>query len=141
MCDSTYKITKRNLDGSLNTNLNITLGSGHDVGIHNNKIIWNFFSNAIKPINTFIVYDGTNIKFMSESASGTSDKNYLGTIISPYSTKVKHPILWCKRQGPGNSGLTLMGTNYYLGSINNLSTPIVKTSDFNMKIIYEITND
>ena len=141
LCDNTYNITKRNLDGSLNTNLNLKISSVYDVGIYNNKIIWNFFSTTTKPINTFIVYDGTNIKFMSESASGSGDKNYLGTIISPYSTKVKHPILWCKRQGSGNSGLTLMGTNYYLGSINNLATPIVKTSDFNMKIIYEITND
>ena len=73
------------------------------------------------------------------SESGCS---YLGTIITPYSTKIKHPILWCKKQALGaSSGLTLMGTNYYLGSINNLATPIVKTADFNMKIIYEITND
>ena len=137
LCGSTYKITKRNLDGTLNTDLNITINSYYDVGIYNNKIIWGHCLNSTKPINTFIVYDGTNIKFMSESG----DKNYLGTIISPYSTKVKHPILWCKRQSSGNGGLTLMGTNYYLGSINNLATPIVKTSDFNMKIIYEITND
>lgn len=94
-----------------------------EVGIYNNKIIWNFFNNLSKPINTFIICDGTNIKFMSESAS-----SYLG-IITPYSTKIKHPMLWAKRLGTtgnNNSGLTLMGTNYYLGSINNLATPIVK---------------
>lgn len=136
LCDKEYNITKRNLDGTLNTNLNITIGNSYDVGIYNNKIIWGYYSSSGKPINTFIVYDGTNIKFMSES-SGSS----LGTIISPYSTKVKHPILWCKKQtASGNSGLSLMGTNYYIGSINNLSTPIVKTSDFNMKIIYEVLN-
>lgn len=137
LCDNTYNLTKRNLDGTLNTNLNITIGVLYDVGVYNNKIIWGNYSSSIKPINTFIIYDGTNIKFMSESSSFN-----LGTIITPYSSKVKHPILWCKKQGSGgNSGLTLMGTNYYLGSINNLATPIVKTSDFNMKIIYEITND
>ena len=141
LCDSTYNITKRNLDGSLNANLNLKIGIDYDVGVYNNKIIWNFFDRVTKPINTFIVYDGTNIKFMSESLSGSGDRYYLGTIITPYSTKIKHPMLWCKRQGSGNSGLTLMGTNYYLGSINNLATPIVKTADFNMKIIYEITND
>ena len=140
LCDSTYNITKRNLDGSLNANLNITISSSYDVGIYNNKIIWNFFSKSTKPINTFIICDGTNIKFMSESMNGISDSYNLGTIITPYSTKIKHPMLWCKRQGLENSGLTLMGTNYYLGSINNLATPIVKTSDFNMKIIYELTD-
>lgn len=135
LCDNTYNLTKRNLDGTLNTNLNIAIGNGYDVGIYNNKIIWGYAS-LIKPINTFIIYDGTNIKFMSENSSSN-----LGTIITPYSSKVKHPILWCKKQGSGNNGLTLMGTNYYLGSINNLATPIVKTADFNMKIIYELTND
>ena len=135
LCDNSYNITKRNLDGTLNTNLNISIGNSYEVGIYNNKIIWGYTS-LTKPINTFIIYDGTNIKFMSEG-----DSRYLGTIVTPYSNKVKHPILWCKKQGGGGSGLTLMGTNYYIGSINNLSTPIVKTVDFNMKIIYEITND
>ncbi len=41
----------------------------------------------------------------------------------------------------GSSNTAIMASNYYLGSINNLATPIVKTADFNMKIIYEITND
>ena len=136
LCDNKYNLTKRNLDGTLNTNLNITIGISYDVGVYNNKIIWGN-SSSTKPINTFIIYDGTNIKFMSESSSSS-----LVTILTPYSTKIKHPILWCKKQAAGaNSGLTLMGTNYYLGSINNLATPIVKTADFNMKIIYELTND
>lgn len=134
LCDKTYNLTKRNLDGTLNTNLNVAISNAYDVGIYKDKIIWGDAS-LTKPVNTFIIYDGTNIKFMSESSSFN-----LGTIITPYSSKVKHPILWCKKQGAGNSGLTLMGTNYYLGSINNLATPIVKTADFNMKIIYEITN-
>jgi hypothetical protein len=136
LCDNAYNITKRNLDGSLNDNLNLTLSINYEVGIYNNKIIWGYYGNISKPINTFIIYDGTNIKFMSESST-----SYLGTIITPYSTKIKHPMLWAERQSSGNNGLTLMGTNYYLGSINNLATPIVKTADFNMKIIYEITND
>ena len=137
LCDNAYNLTKRNLDGTLNTNLNIAIGYSYEVGIYKDKIIWGNFSSSTRPINTFIIYDGTNIKFMSESSSLN-----LGTIITPYSTKIKHPILWCKKQSSGgNSGLTLMGTNYYLGSINNLSTPITKTADFNMKIIYEITND
>lgn len=141
LCDNSYNITKRNLDGTLNTNLNISLNNSYDVGIYNNKIIWGYYSNSSNPINTFIIYDGTNIKFMSEGISGMGDNSRLGTIITPYSTKIKHPMLWAKRQSLNNSGLTLMGTNYYLGSINNLATPIVKTADFNMKIIYEITND
>lgn len=141
LCDSIYNITKRNLDGSLNTNLNLTINPYYEAGIYNNKIIWNYFNNLTKPTNTFIICDGTNIKFMSEALTGSGDRYYLGTIITPYSTKIKHPMLWCKKQVSGNSGLTLMGTNYYLGSINNLATPIVKTADFNMKIIYEITND
>ena len=141
LCDSTYNITKRNLDGSLNADLNLTIGVNYNVGIYNNKIIWGYFYITTKPINTFIICDGTNIKFMSESISGITDRCYLGTIITPYSTKIKHPMLWCRCHSSGNSGLTLMGTYYYLGSINNLATPITKTSDFNMKIIYELTND
>jgi len=136
LCDSTYNITKRNLDGSLNANLNLKIGVNYDVGIYNNKIIWGHYADSARPINTFIICDGTNIKFMSDGKSC-----YLGTIITPYSTKIKHPMLWSKRHYQGDSGLTLMGTNYYLGTINNLSSPIVKTSDFNMKIIYELTNE
>ena len=136
LCDSTYNITKRNLDGSLNADLNLKIGDYYDVGIYNNKIIWGNYYHSSRPINTFIICDGTNIKFMSEKNNG-----FLGTIITPYSTKIKHPMLWCRCHSSGNSGLTLMGTNYYLGSINNLATPIVKTADFNMKIIYELTNE
>lgn len=38
-------------------------------------------------------------------------------------------------------GCNIIGTHNYLGSINNLSNTIRKTSDYNMKIIYELTNE
>ena len=55
-------------------------------------------------------------------------------------SNLKYPLsfgFW--NRNSSNTGI--MASNYYLGSINNLATPIVKTADFNMKIIYEITND
>ena len=62
------------------------------------------------------------------------------TPMNKIDSNLKHPLsfgFWNRN----NSNTGIMASNYYLGSINNLSTPIVKTSDFNMKIIYEITND
>lgn len=38
-------------------------------------------------------------------------------------------------------GCNIIATHNYLGSINNLSNTIRKTSDYNMKIIYEVTNE
>jgi hypothetical protein len=38
-------------------------------------------------------------------------------------------------------GCNIIATHNYLGSINNLSNTIRKTSDYNMKIIYELTNE
>lgn len=68
----------------------------------------------------------------------TTSSNIAPTI--KIDSNLKYPLsfgFW--NSGSSNSGI--MVSNYYLGSINNLATPIVKTSDFNMKIIYEITND
>ena len=55
-------------------------------------------------------------------------------------SNLKYPLsfgAWCG----GSDNSAIMASNYYLGSINNLATPITKTSDFNMKIIYELTNE
>lgn len=43
--------------------------------------------------------------------------------------------------GSAAYGCNIIGTHNYLGSINNLSNTIRKTSDYNMKIIYEVTNE
>ncbi len=55
-------------------------------------------------------------------------------------SNLRYPLaFYYNNDSSSNSGI--MASNYYLGSINNLATPIVKTADFNMKIIYEITNN
>ena len=54
-------------------------------------------------------------------------------------TNLKHPLSFVNwAENSLTSGI--MASNYYLGSINNLATPIVKTADFNMKIIFQ-SND
>jgi hypothetical protein len=54
-------------------------------------------------------------------------------------SNLRYPLaFYYNNENSSNSGI--MASNYYLGSINNLATPITKTSDFNMKIIYEITD-
>lgn len=61
------------------------------------------------------------------------------TPMNKIDSNLKYPLsfgFW--NSNSSNTGI--MASNYYLGSINNLATPIVKTSDFNMKVIYEVTN-
>ncbi len=54
-------------------------------------------------------------------------------------SNLKYPLSFGFWNHNNNTGI--VASNYYLGSINNLATPITKTSDFNMKIIYELTNE
>ena len=42
--------------------------------------------------------------------------------------------------GESSGHVCMFNSNYYLASINNLSTPITKTSQYNMKIIYDVLN-
>ena len=73
-----------------------------------------------------------------ERVTTTSSSGYAPTI--KIDSNLKYPLsfdFW----NSGDSDSAIMASNYYLGSINYLATPIVKTADFNMKIIYELTND
>lgn len=54
---------------------------------------------------------------------------------------ISYPLIMMGYGGSGAGGCNIIGTHNYLGSINNLSNTIRKTSDYNMKIIYEVTNE
>ena len=74
---------------------------------------------------------------LNKERIATTSISYAPTI--EIESNLKYPLsfgFW----NSGHSDSGIMASNYYLGSINNLATPIVKTADFNMKIIYEITN-
>jgi len=136
LCSSSYGIFKHDLSGGQVANTGITLASSFETSIYDGNIVYIFVSITSKPVNFYIVYNGTNIKYLSESSS-----SYIGVPVNAFSNKVLYPVSLVRRSSGSNNGITLQGTNYYLGTINNLSSPIVKTSDFNMKIIYELTNE
>lgn len=54
---------------------------------------------------------------------------------------INYPLIMMGYGGSGAGGCNIICTHNYLGSINNLSNTIRKTSDYNMKIIYEVTNE
>lgn len=54
---------------------------------------------------------------------------------------INYPLIMMGYGESGTGGCNIIGTHNYLGSINNLSSTIRKTSDYNMKIIYEVTNE
>lgn len=114
---------------------NENLGGGNSISytfyVYENRLFYNFtYYNT--GINNFFELN-TEKKRLGGSSLNTNP----GMKIE---TNLKHPLSFVN-WSEGTSGTGIMASNYYLGSINNLSTPIVKTSDFNMKIIYEITND
>jgi hypothetical protein len=54
---------------------------------------------------------------------------------------INYPLIMMGYGDSGAGGCNIICTHNYLGSINNLSNTIRKTSDYNMKIIYEVTNE
>jgi len=111
------------------------------VGGNNSGYSFYVFENRL--FYTFTYYDsGAGNDFFElnteKKKKGASSSNiYMGIKTE---TNLKHPLSFVHwTENSRSSGI--MASNYYLGSINNLATPIVKTADFNMKIIYEITNE
>lgn len=111
------------------------------VGGNNSGYTFYVFENRL-----FYVYSyyntGTNNNFFElnteKKKMGASSSNFHMGIKTE--TNLKHPLSFVHwSENSTSSGI--MASNYYLGSINNLATHIAKTADFNMKIIYEITND
>ena len=136
LCSSSYNIFKYDLSGAQVANTGIVLSNGFETSVCDGNIVYLYTATLSKPVNSCIIYNGTNIKYLSESSS-----SYVGIPVNAFSNKVLYPVSLVRRSSNSNSGITLQGTNYYLGTINNLSSPIVKSSDFNMKIVYELTNE
>lgn len=124
-----------NSDGSFYRNVaNIT--SGND----SNYVFYSYGGNLFYNYNYFYTGSSQYIAELSlnKERITTTSNSYAPTI--KIDSNLKYPLsfgFW----NSGNSNSAIMASNYYLGSINNLATPIVKTADFNMKVIYEITND
>lgn len=136
LCSSSLGIFKHDLSGTQVANTGIVLSGGFETSIYDGNIVYIYDGDDAKPTNFCIMYNGTNIKYLSESSSSS-----IGVPVNAFSNKVLYPVSLVRRSSRANNGITLQGTNYYLGTINNLSSPITKTSDFNMKIIYELTNE
>ena len=52
-------------------------------------------------------------------------------------SKLRYPLMLTDNMATSRH-TCITASNYYLGSINNLATPINKTSSYNMKIVYDI---
>jgi len=111
------------------------------VGGNNNGYTFYVFENRL--FYTFTYYntgdwnDFFELNTEKKKKGASSSNTYMGIKTE---TNLKHPLSFVHwTDNSTTSGI--MASNYYLGSINNLATPIVKTADFNMKIIYEITNN
>lgn len=62
------------------------------------------------------------------------DSYPIGQIIE---SKLKYPLMVTDSMAQYRH-TCIIASNHYLGSINNLSTPITKTSSYNMKIVYDV---
>ena len=122
------------LDGNGVFIKNLSLGAG-------NHSSFSFYTYDKR---LFFTYDGTQNPANEWAAELTENKlkYYSGASSTGHGilvdTNLKYPLAFFYNNSSNSTGIT--ASNYYLGSINNLSTPIVKTSDFNMKIIYEVLN-
>lgn len=135
MCNSDYSVSKHNLDGSfVGIVSGISLTSQYRVSLCDGVLFYVLFSNTAVSSEKVIEFNGTSVRYIGDVGQ------YMGSPISILNSGIKYPISLAIYGSSVNNGLTLQGSNNYLGSINNLATPIVKQSGFLMKIIYEILN-
>lgn len=93
-----------------------------------NKI---FLSNTYYDNSDWWMYEvDTNVRCIRSSTNGYP----LGQIIE---SKLRYPLMLTDNM-VSSRPTSITASNYYLGSINNLSTPITKTSSYNMKIVYDV---
>jgi len=139
MCNSDYSVSKHNLDGSfVGIVSGISLTIQYRVSLCDGVLFYVPFSNAVVSSEKVIEFNGTSVRYIGDVVQ------YMGSPISILNSGIKYPISLAIYNGAGSSaknGLTLQGSNNYLGSINNLATPVTKESGYTMKIIYDITND
>lgn len=143
MCNSDYSVSKHNLDGSfVGIVSGISLSMQYKVSLCDGVLFYVLAASTITINNEKVIeFNGSDIRY-----TGDVDRQYTGSPISILNSGVKYPISLVNYSGSGsgssgNNGLSLQGSNNYLGSINNLATPITKESGYTMKIIYDITND
>lgn len=93
-----------------------------------NKI---FLSNTPGDFLDWSMYEvDTNVRCIRSGTNGYP----LGQIIE---SKLRYPLMLTDNMVSARH-TCITASNYYLGSINNLSTPITKTSSYNMKIVYDV---
>ena len=105
----------------------VTFGGSMCLSTYMNKI---FLSNVSNNPSDWLAYElDTNVRCV-RSIGGYP----IGQIIE---SKLRYPLMVtdCMSQYRHTS---ITASNYYLGSINNLTTPINKTSQYNMKIVYDV---
>lgn len=142
MCNSDYSVSKHNLNGSFVEIVSgISLMSLYKVSLCDGVLFYVLAANTITVSSEKVIeFNGSGIRY-----TGNVERQNTGSPISILNSGVKYPISLVNYSGSGsssggNNGLSLQGSNNYLGSINNLATPITKQSGFLMKIIYEILN-
>lgn len=136
MCNSDYTVSKHNLDGTFVSVVSgISLAIQYKVSLCNG-ILYYTLSTSDDAISSekVIEFNGSNVRYSGDVAQ------YLVSPISILNSGIKYPISLGQYNGFGNNGLTLQGSYNYLGSINNLDTPVTKPAGYLMKIIYEIKN-
>jgi hypothetical protein len=135
ICNSDYSVSKHNLDGSfVGIVSGISLTAQYRVSICDEILTYVLSSSTTVSSEKVIEFNGTSVRYIGDVWQ------YMGSPISISNSGIKYPISLAIYGSGTNTGLTIQGSNNYLGSINNLATPIVKQSGFLMKIIYEIFN-
>lgn len=135
MCNNDYSVSKHNMDGSfVGVVSGLNLAVNYKLSICDGVLVYVLFSTSIASSEKVIEFNGTKIRYIADTGQ------YIGNPISILNSGIKYPISLVNYNGGGNNGLSIQGSNNYLGSINNLATPITKQSGFLMKIIYEILN-
>jgi len=105
----------------------VTFASNMCLSTYMGKI---FLSNISSYTDYRLVYElDTNVRCIRSSSDYP-----IGQIIE---SKLRYPLMVTDSM-TRYQHTSITASNHYLGSINNLSTPITKTSSYNMKIVYDV---
>lgn len=104
----------------------ITFRSDMCLSTYMDKIFLSIVSSSTSDWVTYEI--NTNVRCIRSSGYT------MGQIIE---SKLRYPLMVTDNMTSGRY-TSITASNYYLGSINNLTTPIIKTSEYNMKIVYDV---
>lgn len=101
----------------------------------NGRVYYEYYSSN-SSLNRMYILDTVNNTFLATEMDRIRGNNLVGSTAS-YVPVLNEPMLYYLSYGRADGSCFVMPCNY-LATINNLATPVTKTADKTMKIIYTI---